>query len=78
MTYKEAVKQAKAALEDIETRGTSAIGGSWDDVKKELFTPEEIAESEAKAARLARRISRRESFELRFPHIRLPKRKTNV
>ena len=68
MTYKEAVKQAKAALEDIETRGTSAIGSSWDDVKKELFTPEEIAESEAKAARLARRISRRGASKYKLCH----------
>ena len=76
--YKKAIKQAENNLTDLHKRGSDAVGSSWDDVKHELFTPEELARSEAKAARLARRISRRESFELRFPHIRLPKRKTNV
>ena len=28
----------------------SAIGSSWEDVRKELFTPEEIAESDLRVA----------------------------
>lgn len=38
-------KKAKANLADLQTRGNAAIGSSWDDVRKELFTAEEIAES---------------------------------
>ena len=45
-SYREAVEEAKAALQDIEERGDAAIGADWDDVEKELFTPEEIAASD--------------------------------
>lgn len=34
----------------METRKNSAIGDSWEDVRKELFTPEEIAESDLRVA----------------------------
>jgi len=38
---------------------SSAIGDSWDDVKKELFTPEEIDEIEASAALMGELIEAR-------------------
>jgi len=44
--YKQEVEKAKAALADLRERGTDAIGGSWDDLEKEFFTPEEIAASD--------------------------------
>ena len=37
----------------------SAIGDSWEDVKKELFTPDEIAEIEARAALMGQLIEAR-------------------
>ncbi|MBO6210810.1 MAG: helix-turn-helix transcriptional regulator [Schwartzia sp.] len=44
--YVEAVQEVIAALEDIKERGDAAIGADWEDVEKELFTPEEIAASD--------------------------------
>lgn len=37
----------------------SAIGDSWEDVKKELFTPEEIVEIETSAALMSELIEAR-------------------
>ena len=37
----------------------SAIGDSWEDVKKELFTPEEIVEIETSAAEMGELIEAR-------------------
>ena len=42
--YQEAVEQAKVNLADVRERGTKALG-SWKDLRRELFTPEEIAAS---------------------------------
>lgn len=47
--YLKAIEQAKANYQDLLERGNDAIGDDWEDVKKELFTAEEIAESELKA-----------------------------
>ncbi|MBO5515280.1 MAG: helix-turn-helix domain-containing protein [Schwartzia sp.] len=49
-TYSEAVKEAIDALEDLEERGDAAIGGTWDELEKEIFTPEEIAASDLRVA----------------------------
>lgn len=38
----------------------SAIGDDWDDVRKELFTPEEIAESDLRVAVISALIDARE------------------
>lgn len=38
----------------------SAIGRSWDDVRKELFTPEEIAESDLRVAIIGELIKARQ------------------
>ena len=46
MEYGRAIEQAKGNLSDFLKRGEDAIGGSWDDLEKELFTPEEIAASD--------------------------------
>ncbi len=48
--YEQAITQAQANLADLKERKTSAIGNSWDDVRAELFTPEEIAESDLRVA----------------------------
>ncbi|MBQ6508695.1 MAG: helix-turn-helix transcriptional regulator [Flexilinea sp.] len=41
-------------------RNNSAIGDDWDDVRKELFTPEEIAESDLRVAVIGALIEARE------------------
>ena len=38
----------------------SAIGESWEDVERELFTPEEIAESKLKVSLIGERIKTRQ------------------
>lgn len=47
--YKEALAVAKENLEDVQERGSEAIGKSWEEVQKELFSPEEIAASHLRA-----------------------------
>jgi len=49
-TYEEALQEARAALADIKERGEEAISGDWDELRNELFTPEEIAESDLRVA----------------------------
>ena len=48
--YKQAMEQAKANLADFRERGADAIGGDWDELRKEIFTPEEIAASDLRVA----------------------------
>jgi len=42
--YKEAIEQAKINLADSRERGVEALT-NWEDLRRELFTPEEIAAS---------------------------------
>ena len=48
--YKKEIDQAKVNLADLRERGYDAIGEDWDDIEKELFTPEEIAASDLRVA----------------------------
>lgn len=41
-------------------KNNSAIGANWDDVRKELFTPEEIAESDLRVALIGELIKARQ------------------
>ena len=47
---KKAIEQAKENLADLHERGADAIGGSWDELRKEIFTSEEIAASDLRVA----------------------------
>lgn len=50
-SYEEALQEARTALEDIKERGEEAVSKEeWDDVERELFTPQEIAESNLRVA----------------------------
>ncbi|MBQ7249458.1 MAG: hypothetical protein IJS21_05455 [Deltaproteobacteria bacterium] len=40
-------------------RKNSAIGHSWDEIEREIFTPEEIAASDKRVARILRKIDAR-------------------
>lgn len=48
--YQQEFAKAKANLEDLKERKENAIGSSWEDIRAELFTPEEIAESDLRVA----------------------------
>ena len=49
MEKRTAINQAKENLADVKERGENALL-SWDDVEKELFTPEEIVASNLRAS----------------------------
>jgi len=48
--YKQATEQAKVNLADLRKRGTDAIGSNWEDLRRELLTPEERAASKLRVA----------------------------
>ena len=48
--YKREIETAQAALADLKERGDKSLGGTWDELEKEFFTPEEIAESDLRVA----------------------------
>lgn len=48
--YMQDIEQAKINLADVKERGTDAIGSNWEDVEKEIFTPEERAASNLRVA----------------------------
>lgn len=58
--YEQAIVQAKVNLADAQQRGTDAIGESWEDVQRELFTSEEIAESSLRVSLIGELIKARQ------------------
>ena len=44
--YKQAIMQAEENLNDARIRGDDALDGTWEELRKELFTPEENAASD--------------------------------
>jgi len=58
--YMQAVEQAKANFADIRERGDEALGDTWDELQKELFTPEEIATSNLRVALIGELIKARQ------------------
>lgn len=58
--YRQAIQQAKANLADLMERGDDALGGTWDELEKELFTPEEIAASDLRVALIGELIKARQ------------------
>lgn len=58
--YDRAIAQAKENLADARERKADAIGESWDDVQRKLFTPEEIAASDLKVSLIGELIKARQ------------------
>ena len=58
--YVEAVKQARANFADLKERGDEALGGTWEELQKELFTPEEIAASNLRVALIGELVKARQ------------------
>ena len=44
--YAQAITQAEINLKDVKLRGNDALGGTWEDLRNELFTKEENAASD--------------------------------
>lgn len=59
-----AIEQAKANFADLMERGNDAIGDDWEDVRKELFTPEEIAESDLRVSVISELIKARRERDI--------------
>ena len=57
--YKQAIEQAKMNLADLRERGADATGESWEDLRKEIFTPEEIAASDLRVAMMIELVNAR-------------------
>lgn len=62
--YSEAIEQAKENLADLEQRGDDAIGDDWEDVRKKLFTAEELAQSDLRVALVGELIKARQAQEI--------------
>lgn len=62
--YQKAVEQAKANFADLMERGEDAIGDDWEDVRKELFTAEELAESDLRVSLIRELIKARQEREI--------------
>ena len=58
--YKAAVEQAKVNLADLKERGNEAIGGTWEELRKQLYTPEEISASNLRVALIGELIKARQ------------------
>ena len=62
--YQKAIEQAKANFQDLMERGEDAIGDDWEDVRKKLFTAEEIAESDLRVSLIRELIKARQEREI--------------
>lgn len=58
--YEQEIAKAKANLADLHERGADAIGSSWDEVRAELYTPEEIVQSNLRVALIGELIKARQ------------------
>lgn len=57
--YEDAIRQAEINLADVKERGDDAISDDWEDLEKEIFTPEEIAASNLRVAIISELIKAR-------------------
>lgn len=62
--YSEALQQAQKNLADVKERGEDALSDDWDDVRKEIFTADEIAESDSRVAVISELIKARQEREI--------------
>lgn len=58
--YEQALTQAKENFADAQERGADAIEENWEDVQRELFTAEEIAESNLRVSLIGELIKARQ------------------
>ena len=58
--YRQELAKAKDILADIKERGEDAIYGTWDELRQELFTPEEIAASDLRVAMMMELVNARQ------------------
>ena len=49
-SYKSEVEQAIKKLEEVKARGEESLSDEWEQVRKEIFSPEEIAASDLRVS----------------------------
>lgn len=62
--YTDALQQARENLADVKERGEDALSDEWEEVRKEIFTAEEIAESDSRVAVISELIKARQEREI--------------
>ena len=62
--YTDALQQARENLADVKERGEDALSDEWAEVRKEIFTAEEIAESDSRVAVISELIKARQEREI--------------
>lgn len=62
--YTDALQQARENLADVKERGEDALSDEWEEVRKEIFTAEEIAESDSRVAVISELIRARQEREI--------------
>lgn len=62
--YTDALQQARENLADVKERGEDALSDEWEEVRKEIFTADEIAESDSRVAVISELIKARQEREI--------------
>lgn len=57
--YEAALQQARENLVDVKKRGDDALSDEWEEIRKEIFTPAEIASSDLRVAIISELIKAR-------------------
>ena len=62
--YRQALDQTETNFADLQERGEAALGSRWEDVRRELYTSEEIAACDLKVALIGEMIKAREAGKI--------------
>ena len=62
--YLNALQKARENLADVKERGEDALSDEWEEVRKEIFTAEEIAESDLRVSVISELIKARREQEI--------------
>ena len=57
--YRQELAKAKDILADIRERGEDAIDGTWEQLRQEIFSPDEIAASDLRSTMIIERANAR-------------------
>jgi len=58
--YNQAIEHAETILKDAKERGNEALCGTWAELRKEIYTPEEIAASDLRVSMMLELVNARQ------------------
>lgn len=61
-SYKSEIEEARKKLEDVKSRGEESLSDEWEQVRKEIFSPEEIAASDLRVSIIVELIKARQEL----------------